>query len=416
MTDKKYELSRRKALLGLGTIGAAGAAAGMGTSALFSDEESFTDNLIEAGTLDLSVELKLVDTSDEFNKIETSGGTLSSEGESITINGDESTDANGGTVAASSLSLNYTDVKPGDWWVLCKTVSIDGNPAYVNETYDPDAGDVGDKSTDENTNDGGENPEPEPGPDNGELGYYLRVHEGDDYNEDRPGDLNDGATTDGVGDNGNVAYNFVNTGAGNIGSTAISLDGDGTIEFGPGDDDPSPDPSDGPVNDESVISANPANLIFQGNLNHFLFAHSADMMGASAPAFGGTGSTLPNNGVAGWNGITIKNPGPADIPPGNYTDPPAENTGSRNATQTVNGSTLPVNHTAAGAGYGFNQGDNPLTEVGDDGDVNDLVVYQKFFIPKEVGNVIQGDSIKYTYRARAQQVRNNEPPIWEPAP
>jgi len=41
MTEK-FKLSRRKALLGLGTIGLAGAGAGVGTSALFTDKESFT--------------------------------------------------------------------------------------------------------------------------------------------------------------------------------------------------------------------------------------------------------------------------------------------------------------------------------------------------------------------------------------
>jgi predicted ribosomally synthesized peptide with SipW-like signal peptide len=40
----------------MGAVGAAGAAAGMGTSALFSDEESFEDNAITAGTLDMKVD------------------------------------------------------------------------------------------------------------------------------------------------------------------------------------------------------------------------------------------------------------------------------------------------------------------------------------------------------------------------
>ena len=54
MTDK-YELSRRKMLAGLGTIGVAGAGAGLGTSALYKDTEQITDNSITAGTLDMAV-------------------------------------------------------------------------------------------------------------------------------------------------------------------------------------------------------------------------------------------------------------------------------------------------------------------------------------------------------------------------
>jgi predicted ribosomally synthesized peptide with SipW-like signal peptide len=55
MTDGNMELSRRKILGAAGAVGAAGAAAGLGTSALFSDEESFVNNSITAGTLDLKV-------------------------------------------------------------------------------------------------------------------------------------------------------------------------------------------------------------------------------------------------------------------------------------------------------------------------------------------------------------------------
>ena len=49
------ELSRRKVLAGLGTIGAASAGVGMGTSAYFNDTESFTNNSLVAGALDMKV-------------------------------------------------------------------------------------------------------------------------------------------------------------------------------------------------------------------------------------------------------------------------------------------------------------------------------------------------------------------------
>lgn len=55
MTDKTISLTRRRALVALGTIGVGGAAAGAGTFAAFSDNETTTGNLT-AGTLDISTD------------------------------------------------------------------------------------------------------------------------------------------------------------------------------------------------------------------------------------------------------------------------------------------------------------------------------------------------------------------------
>jgi predicted ribosomally synthesized peptide with SipW-like signal peptide len=54
MTDD-FELTRRKALAALGTIGGASTGAGLGTSAYFSDQETFENNRLTAGELDLKV-------------------------------------------------------------------------------------------------------------------------------------------------------------------------------------------------------------------------------------------------------------------------------------------------------------------------------------------------------------------------
>ena len=54
MTDMK--LTRRNILAGMGAVGAAGAAAGFGTSALFNDTESLVNNEVVAGELDLKVD------------------------------------------------------------------------------------------------------------------------------------------------------------------------------------------------------------------------------------------------------------------------------------------------------------------------------------------------------------------------
>ncbi|MDB2275777.1 vWA domain-containing protein [Halorubrum ezzemoulense] len=53
-----YNLSRRRVLAGLGAVGIASAGAGLGTSAFFSDQEEFTDNTLQAGTLDLKLDYK----------------------------------------------------------------------------------------------------------------------------------------------------------------------------------------------------------------------------------------------------------------------------------------------------------------------------------------------------------------------
>jgi len=53
MSNDDFELSRRKALAALGSIGVASAGAGLGTSAYFSDQETFENNRLVAGELDL---------------------------------------------------------------------------------------------------------------------------------------------------------------------------------------------------------------------------------------------------------------------------------------------------------------------------------------------------------------------------
>ncbi len=55
MTDN-IEITRRKVLASVGAVGAAGAAAGYGTSALFSDTEEFERNTLASGELDLKVD------------------------------------------------------------------------------------------------------------------------------------------------------------------------------------------------------------------------------------------------------------------------------------------------------------------------------------------------------------------------
>jgi predicted ribosomally synthesized peptide with SipW-like signal peptide len=111
MTEK-YELSRRKTLAGLATIGAAGAGAGLGTSALFSDEETFEENTITAGTLDMEVTATVEAANPYWEEQGVTGLNATADGEAVT-------------------GVEIADVKPGDWGIFCFEISIAENPGYV---------------------------------------------------------------------------------------------------------------------------------------------------------------------------------------------------------------------------------------------------------------------------------------------
>lgn len=110
--SEKYELSRRKALGGLATIGLAGAGAGLGTSAYFSDEESFANNELTAGELNLVVDYW---TSVDQDGVDTESTTGS------------------GTIDGNSPEFPYqiADVKPGDSGFLVFCPKIVDNPAWL---------------------------------------------------------------------------------------------------------------------------------------------------------------------------------------------------------------------------------------------------------------------------------------------
>ncbi|MFB6227329.1 MAG: SipW-dependent-type signal peptide-containing protein [Halobacteriales archaeon] len=388
MSDKKIGLSRRQLMGGLGAAGIASAGAGLGTNALFSDEELFEENALTAGTLDLEVEITLVDVSGSFDLAVADASSLSSQDDTVLIDGDQSADADGDQVTAADLKFTLEDVKPGDWWVWEKCIRVDGNPAYVNQTADPDAPDPDDTDADgdpelasnENTN--AENGQSEPetdsdsttGPGSGELGAKLRVRTGDDY-----------GGGDGVGGNG--LRGQTNTG------TPISLDGDEDITF------------------SGMTSLNPLDLFFQGTLNHALWALSADMIEKDAsgnPVTDSNGNFVkisdPDVGTLGaapWNGLTLSDPIDRGSPGSTATQ--FEESDRYDSDE--------VDHTAAGPGFGLAQDNTDLTTVGPDGDTTEVCVYEKYFVPLEVGNEIQGDGITWQLTVRAEQARNNEDPF-----
>ena len=108
-----YRLSRRNVLAGLGTIGLASAGAGLGTSAFFSDEESFENNTLTAGSLDLRVRYEASYDSDGAVENLADSAMGEQDGE------------------AAAMFYNLDDVKPGDSGHVEFCFDIVDNPAYM---------------------------------------------------------------------------------------------------------------------------------------------------------------------------------------------------------------------------------------------------------------------------------------------
>jgi len=153
MTDDNFKLTRRKALAGLTTIGIAGVGAGMGTSALFSDEEEFENNSIEAGELDLFVDYATSVTQDGVD----TGSTT-----------------NDGTIQGGvSGKYQISDVKPGDSGSLVFCPKIVDNPGwlFVGSADGVTDFENGQPEPEQEVDDSGGNP----GEGNGELSKNIQV-------------------------------------------------------------------------------------------------------------------------------------------------------------------------------------------------------------------------------------------------
>ena len=122
--DNNIGLSRRKMLVGLGAVGVASAGAGLGTTAYFSDEESFTDNRLEAGTLALLVEQKVVRVNQDArgpDELDFMEALAESDGDAVVTD-----------------QIVIDDAKPGDEYEFCWHVEIDGNPGFAKVCFDAD--------------------------------------------------------------------------------------------------------------------------------------------------------------------------------------------------------------------------------------------------------------------------------------
>jgi predicted ribosomally synthesized peptide with SipW-like signal peptide len=118
--NDELDISRRKALAALGTIGVASAGAGLGTSAYFSDRESFDNNSLVAGTLDLGVAYSAhySDWSPD-------------EGEGVDVNMWDGPANTTGT--AEDLTEGYTGLPANDAWLI----EVDDPDQFLDNTqYD----------------------------------------------------------------------------------------------------------------------------------------------------------------------------------------------------------------------------------------------------------------------------------------
>ncbi|WP_229126284.1 SipW-dependent-type signal peptide-containing protein [Halapricum desulfuricans] len=158
--DNDFALSRRTVLAGMGTIGVAGAAAGFGTSAYFSDTETFENNSLVAGSLDLKVDWQQTYTGpngdvpinaypdhdgDGWQSLD--DGTEYAPGSPITLacsdleSGDglpedvfaapNRTTDNGGPIEEQGSLIVLDDVKPGDSGEVTFSLHLCDNPGYL---------------------------------------------------------------------------------------------------------------------------------------------------------------------------------------------------------------------------------------------------------------------------------------------
>lgn len=156
--DNTVDISRRQILAGLGTVGLASAASGLGTTAFFSDEESFEDNQLEAGRLDLLTDYRITyeggpGRQDELNDLYKGSEynldevELIDEEEGVYLldqvpNGDYDGEewvsgANNDEFGPDQLTdagfplFNLTDVKPGDYGEATISLHLFDNAGYV---------------------------------------------------------------------------------------------------------------------------------------------------------------------------------------------------------------------------------------------------------------------------------------------
>jgi predicted ribosomally synthesized peptide with SipW-like signal peptide len=146
MQQTDFALSRRQILGGIGTISIASVGAGVGTSAYFSDQETFENNELTAGELDLKVDWQQTYNGDPVNAFpDGNGDDIQDE---IRTRQEIATDA-GLPVDSPSVETTFreqfadvpddraaplielTDLKPGDEGELTFSLHLFDNPGYI---------------------------------------------------------------------------------------------------------------------------------------------------------------------------------------------------------------------------------------------------------------------------------------------
>ncbi|MFD1562857.1 SipW-dependent-type signal peptide-containing protein [Haloarchaeobius amylolyticus] len=190
MSDDENRLSRRKILGSLGAIGIASAGAGFGTSAYFNDRETFDDNSLTAGELDLRLDWQQLyygpeENTDRYAPYGDAGYPFVNAHPDHEPNGEQSLDtdeldefANEGVVAYSDEGANIQeyltcetlenyevpddfyngvrtqdslieleDIKPGDCGEVTFSFHLCDNPGYV--WFFGEAGEIDDELAEE---------------------------------------------------------------------------------------------------------------------------------------------------------------------------------------------------------------------------------------------------------------------------
>jgi predicted ribosomally synthesized peptide with SipW-like signal peptide len=158
--NQLINLTRRQMLVGVGAVGLASAGAGLGTSALFSDRESFVENRLVAGQLDLLVDWQQTysysEAGEETTEYVSAHPDHDGDGEQSVVVDDEVlrysdefrniaglncanipplSEADFGedpvTGEAMETLVQFSDVKPGDEGEITFSLHLCDNPGYI---------------------------------------------------------------------------------------------------------------------------------------------------------------------------------------------------------------------------------------------------------------------------------------------
>jgi predicted ribosomally synthesized peptide with SipW-like signal peptide len=140
---RRFRTTRRNVLAGIGAVGLASAGAGLGTTAYFSDTESFSNNTLQAGRLDLKLDYKATYYGPDGNVLvgqaPTADQLLEQYGDEMDgpLTWEQRADVDfacdtEGLIDGDEIPIfELDDVKPGDSGEVTMSFHVCDNPAYV---------------------------------------------------------------------------------------------------------------------------------------------------------------------------------------------------------------------------------------------------------------------------------------------